>query len=193
MGAAAAKGSVMKCAVGDLGRENSCANSSHWSTGIVNCSTPLVMAGGYSPPRFIPSARAQVRKCPRYSWCKGTAHPQPHPRQGKTGCIIHFLISAKTRNYLSFFEIPPQIRKFSWRSSVFSILHQEAFHQNTPGPALPRCLTGSSPGLPSDSEWGTTHPNLPHHCASLNLDVNLSCNPMCFCSLSSKSVDILWF
>lgn len=80
VGAAAAKGSVMKCAVGDLGRENSCVNSSHPSTAIGNCSTPLVMAGGYSPPCFIPSARAQVSKCPGCNWSKGTAHPQPRPQ-----------------------------------------------------------------------------------------------------------------
>lgn len=61
MGAAAAKGSVMKCAVGDLGRENSCVNSSHPSTAIGNCSTPLVMAGGYSPPAsFLQPAHRSV-------------------------------------------------------------------------------------------------------------------------------------
>lgn len=61
MGAAVAEGSVMKCAVGDLGRENSCVNSSHPSTAIGNCSTPLVMAGGYSPPApFLQPAHRSV-------------------------------------------------------------------------------------------------------------------------------------
>lgn len=110
MGAAVAKGHVMKCAAGDLGRENSCVNSSHGSTGAANCSTPLAIQEG------IPSLHRSVSAC-NTSTPRSSASSSPIK---ESIFLIHSsCLSLGRLKPPLFAEIPPLIRKPSWRTQPF--------------------------------------------------------------------------
>lgn len=116
MGAAVAKGHVMKCAAGDLGRENSCVNSSHGSTGAANCSTPLAIQEG------IPSLHRSVSAC-NTSAPRSSASSSPIR---ESIFLIHSsCLSLGRLKPPLFAEIPPLIRKPSWRTQPF--FHKASF------------------------------------------------------------------